>query len=155
MTFDQNRKNPPVERRSPKYAGSAQWATALFFRIKNQFNLLSSSFSVVSCREWQEVKAQENLVTTAISDYIEKAYTDWQKNYNLIFQGGGPQPMDNTILAREPETQLLMVNFPSDLLRLFREVEVWEVRCLNFKDIYTYIVCELLCFVALDNHKYS
>jgi dynein heavy chain len=129
MTFDQNRKNPPVERRSPKYAGAAQWATGLLNRIKKQYELLSSSYNVVSTREWQEVKAQEGLITTAINDYIDKAYVDWQKNYNQIFQGGGPQPMDNTLLAREPETQLLRVNFAPDLLRLFREVEVWEVSC--------------------------
>jgi dynein heavy chain len=127
MTFDQNRKNPPVERRSPKFAGAAQWAMALLHRIKKQFDLLSSSYQVVSTREWQEVKAQEFLISTAISDYIDKAHLDWQKNYNLIFQGGGPHPMDNTLLSREPETQLLMVNFSPDLLRLFREVEVWEV----------------------------
>ena len=144
MTFDQNRKNPPVERRSPKYAGSAQWATGLLNRIKRQYELMSSSYSVVSTREWQEVKAQEGLISTAINDYIDKAYVDWQKNYNLIFQGGGPHPMDNTLLAREPETQLLMVNFSPDMLRLFREVEVWEVRLLAYS----------LMFVLTDG-KYS
>ena len=127
MTFDQNRKNPPVERRSPKFAGAAQWATALLHRIKKQYDMLSSSYHVVSTREWQEVKAQESLISTAISDYIDKAHIDWQKHYNSIFQGGGPHPMDNTLLSREPETQLLMVNFSSELLRLYREVEVWEV----------------------------
>jgi dynein heavy chain len=127
MTFDQNRKNPPVERRSPKFAGAAQWATALLNRIKRQYDLLSSSYQVVSTREWQEVKAQESLISTAISDYIDKSHIDWQKYYNSIFQGGGPHPMENNLLAREPETQLLMVNFSPELLRLYREVEVWEV----------------------------
>eukprot|EP00960_Hanusia_phi_P047139 758242-Hanusia_phi.AAC.10 len=110
----------------PSFAGSALWAKSLLQRISLQHTLLATSYHVVSTREFQEVNAQFQLVENAMKEYMNKVYNDWQEHLQDVFRGANQNGMELFLIVRKQETLLLEVNFSPELLKLYKEVDVWE-----------------------------
>ncbi len=119
--FDRHRKNPPLPTTYPKFSGAALWARSFSRRISRQMQLLQGSWAVVSLREYSEVDTQFNALVATFEEYIRKQYMDWVER---LSQGVGTGLQNKLIVAAG--NGFLKVNFSTELVKLFAEVEHWE-----------------------------
>jgi len=119
--FDQ-RRNPPRHHLHPNYAGACAWAKGLSRRLERETQLLSSTYYLVSSREYEEAVDQSNALSAALEDYIKKTYSDWLGTIDESHA----RKLESNLLIQPTSAGYLEHNFGKELLRLFDEVRLWE-----------------------------
>ncbi|KAL3857821.1 hypothetical protein ACJMK2_012454, partial [Sinanodonta woodiana] len=115
----------PVHKNLPRVAGSLKWAQELRERIAipmSSFKLLDHPIMNQERVKLVFTKYEEML--NLISRWDEEAYSEWNEGVETACSFNLHQPL----LSRDPETQLLSVNFNPQLVAVLREVKYMEIR---------------------------
>ena len=102
-TFDNNRRDPPLQASYPHFAGRAMWANTLLQRIKQQFEHLQAIHHFTpSPREAEEARFDYQDLVQALEGYI-------QRYHGLAGVVAGHQPVRSSLLLLFSGSFLLLV----------------------------------------------
>ncbi|NXH32764.1 DYH9 protein, partial [Myiagra hebetior] len=110
---------PPLHKNVPPVAGALGWARELRARIQGPLEHLRHipALSLDSARGRRVVQKCEEMIRL-LDSYQEKLFSDWSQSVSEQSQYNLTQPL----LQRDPQTQLITVNFDPQLVSVLREV---------------------------------
>eukprot|EP01049_Picozoa_sp_SAG25_P003167 SAG25_NODE_178_length_12673_cov_19.868459_7_plen_1726_part_01 len=120
--FDTCRQNPPLHHGFPKYAGAAMWAKSLKERITRQMDVLNAAHYLNPGSEAQDARDTYTLLSGALQEFRERMHKNWSSQLGIDLS----KRLETKLLAKRPDTGLLVVNFDPHLLRFYSEIGYWE-----------------------------
>ncbi|KAJ3355389.1 hypothetical protein HDU91_005673, partial [Kappamyces sp. JEL0680] len=158
IDFETNKKTPLILRTQPDYAGSCYWAKGLLLRIQSSMTALANAYYLPSTNLAVEARAQYDVISGSIEDYISKTLLEWSTTV-------GPQlaeRLNDVLMVRRGEK--LQVKFDRDLLRLFAEISYFQrLKCdipFHVQELYSKkeelrVLRENVLLVVRDYNKIS
>ncbi|KFV07099.1 Dynein heavy chain 9, axonemal, partial [Pterocles gutturalis] len=111
--------SPPVHKNMPPVAGALRWARELRARIQVPFGRFRNiTHLCLDSAEGRKVVQKYEEMMQLLDRYQEKLYVDWSQTVSEKSQYNLTQPL----IRRDPETQLVTVNFDPQLVSVLREV---------------------------------
>uniref|UniRef100_A0A670I3M4 Dynein axonemal heavy chain 17 n=1 Tax=Podarcis muralis TaxID=64176 RepID=A0A670I3M4_PODMU len=116
---------PPLSKNMPPVAGQLKWALELQERLQlPRKDLRAIDHPVMFSSEAKLIYAKYDEMIRLLQGYREKIYADWIGRVDRDCQFNLEQPL----IHRDPETNLISVNFSKELVAVLR-----EVKYLNFQ----------------------
>lgn len=104
----------------PPVSGALFWVRGLIDRIEEPMNKLKQTMRLMlDSEEAKEVTKMYSALLTSLREFEAAQHSGWGKGVEDISQ----QKLKQPLLKRNPDTQLLAVNFDPELVRLLREVK--------------------------------
>ena len=136
--FEARRRNPPLLRDEPLYAGSGLWTYGLLQWIEHQYLALEAATFLPQSREAKEAQTQFEELKKGLEESIHKHYADWMSSMQGASGNDLHKLLENPLLVRQDGEQSskhflvkdkkgqLKSNFDEKLVRIFAEVRHWE-----------------------------
>jgi dynein heavy chain len=107
-------------RTQPDYAGSAYWAKSLLQRVQSSMNSLSNAYYLPQSSLMVEAKAQYEVITSSLEDYISKTHQEWVQSIPITLS----EKLNDVLMVRKGD--MLQMKFDKDLMRFFAEVNYFQ-----------------------------
>ena len=108
----------------PQHAGQAYQARLLRRRIDRSFKVVNDAKWLVKTGSGEEIKASYIQLTTALDEFIRKVFNEWA----LTVDRDSYKKLESPLMTRsELQKNLLDMNFDPYLLKLFSEIQFWEI----------------------------
>ena len=118
--FYLERDGPPLYMNMPPVAGALFWVRGLTDRIEEPMAKLKQTMkAMLESEEAREITKTYANVLAALHEFAAVQHSGWGKGVEDVSQAKLKQPL----LRRDADTQLLVVNFDPELVRLLREVK--------------------------------
>ncbi|TGZ69565.1 hypothetical protein CRM22_003672 [Opisthorchis felineus] len=109
-----------VPKNMPKVAGNLKWADELRQRVTIPVNLVQQlDLPIFETKDGAIVWKKYEYLMKLLSDYQETSFKHWAKGIDLVCSFNLSQPL----LIRNPENNMLEVNFDPKLVSVLREVK--------------------------------
>ncbi len=120
-TYEKHKHAPPLARNAPPVAGNIAWARQLLRRIEEPMRKFAANSTIMATKEAKRIVKTYNRVAAALVEFEALWHRAWVKSVDTARAG-----LSATLLARNPETGGLVVNFDREVSQLLR-----ETRCLQ------------------------
>ena len=105
-------------------AGQAFWARLLRRRIDRSYEVLKAATHMVKTGSGEETKSAYTQLASALDEFIRKTFNEWA----ITVDRDSYKKLECPLMIRsEVQRQLLDINFDSYLLKLFAEINYWEI----------------------------
>lgn len=146
--FHKNKDNPPITKNQPQVAGAIKWCRSIFTNIKR------TMLTMESVEDEKVIKAlpigtmvydRFKVLAKTIMKHEKALYNDWTAGIQNTTLNHLKQPL----LRRDPETEVIAINFHPDLTLLIREAKYLDRMDLSSP------VPEVAVNLALQEEKFK
>lgn len=117
--YTENRQHPPLARDLPPVAGKIAWSRQLYNRISRPVKAFQQQPVLMKQSETRKAIKAFNKLAQVLVEYELLHLRMWNKQIAEV-----QQSLNATLLIRNPDTQLLHVNFDPKISELMREIDV-------------------------------
>ena len=108
----------------PRFAGQAFWARILRRRVDRPYKVLESTKHMLTIGSGKETKAAYEQLVAALDEFVRKTFNDWA----IMVDRQSFKRLECPLMVRsQVQRNLLDINFDHYLLKLFAEINYWEI----------------------------
>ena len=108
----------------PRFAGQAFWARILRRRVDRPYKVLESTQHMLQIGSGKETKAAYEQLVAALDEFVRKTFNDWA----IMVDRQSFKRLECPLMVRsQVQRNLLDINFDHYLLKLFAEINYWEI----------------------------
>ncbi len=117
--YTEKKDNPPLARNLPPTSGRVAWSRQLYRRIETPMATFQKNQKVMSFIEMKKAVKNYNRMARVLVEYEVLFLKIWSQQIDTARSS-----FNSTVLARNPETKDLLVNYDKKIPEVLREIEV-------------------------------
>ena len=122
--FENLAKKNNIMEDHPRFAGQAFWARILRRRVDRPYKVLESTKHMLQIGSGKETKAAYEQLVAALDEFVRKTFNDWA----IMVDRQSFKRLECPLMVRsQVQRNLLDINFDHYLLKLFAEINYWEI----------------------------